>query len=326
MIDDFSLQTTNSEEDLRNIIYTVRGIQVMLDSDLALLYKVDTRVFNQAVKRNIERFPDNFRFQLTADEYTALRSQFVISKENQLLCSPQTPPSLRSQSVISKENTETLFRHGGRRYLPYVFSEQGVAMLSSVLRSDFAIQTSIRIMNAFVEMRHVIASTASLFSRLESLEKRQIAAQYENDKKFELIFDALDRQPKPTHGIFFDGQIYDAYAFVNHLISRAVQEITLIDGYVDLSVLDMLSRKKNGVKVMIVTHPGNALSNLDIQKFNAQYPPLSIKYSKLFHDRFMILDQKELYHLGASLKDLGLRCFGFSKMDSSLIPAINSKF
>lgn len=198
-------------------------------------------------------------------------------------------------------------------------------MLSSVLHSDFAIQTSIRIMNAFVEMRHIISSTASLFSRLESLEKRQIVTQHENDKKFEQIFEALDRQPEPSHGIFFDGQIYDAYTFVNHLILSATQEIILIDGYVDLSVLDMLAKKKSGVKVTIVTHPKNSLTKLDIQKFNSQYPALSLKHSTLFHDRFLIIDQKELYHIGASLKDLGLRCFGFSKMDSGFISAIKAK-
>ena len=302
MTDNFPIQAISSERELKNMIYTVRGIQVMLDSDLAHLYKVETKVFNQAVKRNAERFPENFRFQLSEDEYAGLRSQSVTSN-----------------------NDENATGRGGRRYLPYVFSEQGVAMLSSVLHSDFAIQTSIRIMNAFVEMRHIISSTASLFSRLELLEKRQIVTQHENDKKFEQIFEALDRQPEPSHGIFFDGQIYDAYTFVNHLILSATQEIILIDGYVDLSVLDMLAKKKSGVKVTIVTHPKNSLTKLDIQKFNSQYPALSLKHSTLFHDRFLIIDQKELYHIGASLKDLGLRCFGFSKMDSGFISAIKAK-
>ena len=298
----FAIQTTHSAHELKAMIYTIRGVQVMLDSDLALLYNVETKVFNQAVKRNVERFPENFRFQLTENEYVNLRSQFVTSNGD-------TTPAGR----------------GGRRYLPYVFTEQGVAMLSSVLHSDFAIQTSIRIMNAFVEMRHVISSTALLFSRLETLEKRQLITQHENDKRFEQIFEALDRQPEPPHGIFFDGQIYDAYTFVNHLIAGAVQEIILIDGYVDLSVLDMLSKKKTGVNVTIVTHPKTSLTKLDIQKFNSQYPALTIRYSTRFHDRFMIIDQKDLYHIGASLKDLGLRCFGFSKMDSSLIPDIIAK-
>ena len=255
------------------------------------------------MKRNINRFPDSFRFQLTVEEYQNLRSQFVTSSD--------------------KEAGDR--QHGGRRYLPYVFTEQGVAMLSSVLHSEFAIQTSIKIMNAFVEMRHVIASTSLLFSRLETLERRQIADQYENDKKFDLIFKALDRQVEPSHGIFFDGQIYDAYTFVNNLISRAVSEIVLIDGYVDLSVLDMLARKKSSVNVTIVTHPKNNLTAQDIQKFNAQYPTLNVFRSNKFHDRFFIIDQQELYHIGASLKDLGIRCFGFSKMDVSLIPEILEK-
>lgn len=304
MADNFAIQSISSERELKNMIYTIRGIQVMLDSDLAKLYKVETKVFNQAVKRNAERFPENFRFQLSEDEYAGLKSQIVTSNSDE----------------------KAMSGRGGRRYLPYVFSEQGVAMLSSVLHSDFAIQTSIRIMNAFVEMRHVISSTGSLFSRLESLEKRQILDQHENDKKFEQIFDALDRRPEPSHGIFFNGQIYDAYTFVNHLILGATQEIILIDGYVDLSVLDMLARKKKGVMVTIVTHPKNTLSKLDIQKFNSQYPTLSMKYSTLFHDRFMIIDQRDLYHIGASLKDLGLRCFGFSKMDPGFISAIKARF
>ncbi len=304
MADNFAIQTIGSERELKNMIYTIRGIQVMLDSDLALLYKVETKVFNQAVKRNAERFPENFRFQLSEVEYAGLRSQIVTSNNDE----------------------KGMSGRGGRRYLPYVFSEQGVAMLSSVLHSDFAIQTSIRIMNAFVEMRHIISSTGSLFSRLESLEKRQILHQHENDKKFEQIFEALDRRPEPTHGIFFNGQIYDAYTFVNHLISGATKEIILIDGYVDLSVLDMLTRKKKDVMVTIVTHPKNTLSKLDIQKFNSQYPTLSMKYSTLFHDRFMIIDQRDLYHIGASLKDLGLRCFGFSKMDPGFISAIKARF
>jgi hypothetical protein len=174
------------------MIYTIRGVQVMLDSDLAALYKVETKAFNQAVKRNINRFPESFRFQLTIEEYQNLRSQFV----------------------TSSGETDESSQHGGRRYLPYVFTEQGVAMLSSVLHSEFAIQTSIKIMNAFVEMRHVIASTSTLFSRLETLERWQIADQYENDKKFDLIFEALDRQAEPVQGVFFDGQIWDSHIFM----------------------------------------------------------------------------------------------------------------
>ena len=303
MAENLELLSSAPVQTLERLIYTVRGVQVMLDSDLAALYKVETKTFNQAVKRNIERFPESFRFQLSVEEYQNLRSQFVTS---------------------SAENAGN-GQHGGRRYLPFVFTEQGVAMLSSVLHSEFAIQTSIKIMNAFVEMRHVIASTATLFSRLETLERRQIADQHENDKKFNLIFEALDRQAEPAHGIFFDGQIYDAYKFVNNLIAKADSEIVLIDGYADLSVLDMLARKKAGVKVTIVTHPKNSLTTQDIQKFNAQYPLLKVRKSDKFHDRFMIIDQQKLYHIGASLKDLGIRCFGFSKMDSALIPEIQAK-
>ncbi|MBR7145362.1 MAG: ORF6N domain-containing protein [Lentisphaeria bacterium] len=303
MSEDLELPSATPLQTLQRLIYTVRGVQVMLDSDLAALYKVETKTFNQAVKRNIERFPESFRFQLSAEEYQNLRSQFVTS---------------------SGENAGNA-QHGGRRYLPFVFTEQGVAMLSSVLHSEFAVQTSIKIMNAFVEMRHIIASTATLFSRLETLERRQIADQHENDKKFDLIFDALDRQSEPAHGIFFDGQIYDAYKFINNLIALADSEIVLIDGYVDLSVLDMLARKKTGVKVTIVTNRKNSLTIQDIQKFNAQYPILKVRRTNRFHDRFLIIDQQKLYHIGASMKDLGVRCFGFSQMDPVLIPEILAK-
>ncbi len=304
MPENFQLLSSASVQTLKRMIYTIRGVQVMLDSDLAALYKVETKAFNQAVKRNINRFPESFRFQLTVEEYQNLRSQFV----------------------TSSGETDESSQHGGRRYLPYVFTEQGVAMLSSVLHSEFAIQTSIKIMNAFVEMRHVIASTSTLFSRLETLERRQIADQYENDKKFDLIFEALDRQPEPAQGVFFDGQIWDAHILITTLISKASHSILLIDNYVDVTTLDMLSKKQPKVKVKIVTSPrGNMLTASDIKKFNAQYPAVAVKTNTAFHDRFLILDNQELYLIGASLKDLGKKCFGFTQMDAGLIPEILAK-
>jgi hypothetical protein len=305
MTENFQLLSSATVQTLKRMIYTIRGVQIMLDSDLAALYKVETKAFNQAVKRNINRFPESFRFQLTVEEYQ----------------------NLRSQIVTSSGETDESSQHGGRRYLPYVFTEQGVAMLSTVLHSEFAIQTSIKIMNAFVEMRHVIASTSTLFSRLETLERRQIADQYENDKKFDLIFEALDRQPEPVQGVFFDGQIWDSHIFMTSLISKACHSILLIDNYVDVTTLDMLSKKQPNVKVKIVTSSkGNMLAVSDIKKFNAQYPAVTIKTSTSFHDRFLILDDKELYLVGASLKDLGKKCFGFTQMDAGLIPEIHAKF
>ncbi len=304
MSENFELLSSASVQTLKRLIYTIRGVQVMLDSDLAALYKVETKAFNQAVKRNMNRFPESFRFQLTVEEYQNLRSQFV----------------------TSRGETEESGQHGGRRYLPYVFTEQGVAMLSSILHSEFAIQTSIKIMNAFVEMRHVIASTSTLFSRLETLERRQIADQYENDRKFDLIFDALDRQPEPAQGVFFDGQFWDAHILMTNLIRKASHSILLIDNYVDVTTLDMLSRKQPNVSVKIVTSPrGNMLTAIDIKKFNAQYPAVTTKINTAFHDRFLILDDKELYLIGASLKDLGKKCFGFTQMDAGLIPEILKK-
>jgi hypothetical protein len=194
------------EEHLRSLIYRVRGMEVMLDSDLAWLYGVETRVFNQAVKRNIERFPDSFRFLLTQEEYDSLKSQFVTLNAD---------ADLRSQFVTSSD-------HGGRRYLPYAFTEQGVAMLSAVLRSETAIQTSIHIINAFVAMRRLLAASGGLLQRVDTLEKRQITHEIKTDDRFEQVFDALESKSlTPTQGVFFDGQIFDAYLFVNDLLRQA---------------------------------------------------------------------------------------------------------
>ena len=274
MPENFEVLSSASVQTLKRIIYTIRGFQVMLDSDLAALYKVETKAFNQAVKRNIERFPESFRFQLTTEEYQNLRSQFVTS---------------------SGEGAGD-GQHGGRRYLPYVFTEQGVAMLSSVLHSEFAIQTSIKIMNAFVEMRHVIASTSTLFSRLETLERRQIADQYENDKKFDLIFEALDRKPEPDHGIFFDGQIYDAYTFVNNLISKATSEIVLIDGYVD--DIDIVENWRASHR-----HILNVWQVILRKRATAEQSFMSCMYKKnsaLFHAEFYNSQTVRIQEAGAS--------------------------
>ena len=266
-----------SHYDIKSMIYVIRNKQVMLDSDLAMLYQVETRVFNQAVKRNIARFPDSFRFQISKDEYEALRSQIVTSKEED-----------------ANGN-----KKGGRRYLPYVFTEQGIAMLSAVLRSDVAIQVSINIMNAFVEMRRFIANNALLFDRISSIELKQ-------------IFEYISEHEEAGQKVFFDGQIYDAFSLIVSLIQKAEKEITLIDGYVDVGTLNLLSKKKENVSVTIYTQKRTRLTKKDVENFNAQYPALEVKYTKVFHDRFLILDRGTAYHVGASLKDAGKKCFGIN--------------
>jgi hypothetical protein len=289
--------------EVNSLIYTIRGIQVMLDSDLAELFQVETKVFNQAVKRNSNRFPDNFRFQLTKEEYDNLRSQIVTLKIE------SKTKVLRSQNVTSSE-------HGGRRYLPYAFTEQGVAMLTGVIRSEIAIEMSIKVMNAFVEMRRYISSNALLLSRIDTIETRQLIDKRTSDEKFDKIFNALEeKRETPKEKIFFDGQIYDAYSFIIHLIEKAKTDIVLIDNYLDKSVLDMLSKKQNNVRVRLITNSKTKLQKTDIQKFNQQYPLLSLDYSDRIHDRFLLIDQSELYHIGASLKDLGKKMFAFSLME-----------
>ncbi len=262
----------------------------MLDRDLAELYGVETKVLNQAVKRNIARFPEQFRFQLTRPE------------ADQLVTNCDRFNNMKHSSV-----------------LPYAFNEQGVAMLSAVLRSETAVQTSILIIDAFVKMRQFLANNADLFMRLEGVEKRQLLHEIKVDEKFEQLFNALeDKSIKPKQGIFFDGQIFDAYAFVCDLIRSATQRIILIDNYVDESVLTLLSKREAAVNAKILTNNiGKALA-LDIEKFNRQYPAIEVQTFKSSHDRFLVIDD-DIYHIGASLKDLGKKWFAFSKMDVSAI-------
>ncbi len=275
-----------SRKEIENRIYTIRAQQVMLDSDLAGIYQVETKVFNQAVKRNAERFPENFRFQLTQDEFDAI--------------------NLRSQFVTSSLN------YGGRRYLPYVFTEQGIAMLASVLRSEVAVKVSIEIMNAFVEMRRMLISNASLFHRLDNIELKQLQA----DQKFEEIFKALESDKLHSEkGIFYNGQVFDAYAFVSDIIRSAKSSIILLDNYVDDTVLTLLGKRKANVTATIYTKSISNQLRLDLQRYNSQYPPIEIEVFSDAHDRFLIIDQTELYHIGASLKDLGKKWFAFSRMD-----------
>ena len=286
----------NSSENIKNLIYTIRGKQVMLDSDVAMLYQCETRNINQAVKRNINRFPDKFCFRLTNIEVENLKSQNVISS-------------------LSKENS-----YGGRRKLPIVFTEQGIAMLSGLLKNEIAVQVSINIMDAFVEMRKFLLSNGQVFDRLSNVEYKlleQNKVLTEHEEKFEKVFDELQRNEKEEfkQKIFFDGQIYDAYSLIIDIIKRAKNKILIIDNYIDDSILEMLQKKNKNVEVIILTIQNNKLTKLDIQKFNKQYPTLKIAYTNKFHDRFIVIDNKELYHCGASLKDLGKKCFAISKIE-----------
>ncbi len=268
-------------QEIKDKIFTLRGVQVMLDRDLAELYGVETKRLNEQVKRNIKRFPDEFMFQLNEDEMKILRSQNATSN------------------------------WGGVRYGSYAFTEQGVAMLSAVLKSKKAIKTSIQIMNAFVSMRRFISQNAEIFSRFERIEHKQI--QY--DKNFDKIFKALeDKSIKPKQGIFFDGQIFDAYKFANDLIKTAKKEIVLIDNYIDENTLLLFSKVKK-IKVTIFTKEISNKLKLDLEKYNSQYSPIEIKQFKNSHDRFLIIDNKQIYHFGASLKDLGKKWFGFNKFE-----------
>lgn len=295
MTEDKNLVIVDNRE-IQNMIYTIRGKQVMVDSDLATLYQVTTKRLNEQVRRNKNRFPSEFMFRLTAEEYEYLRSHFATSSEDNA--------------------------HGGRRYMPYVFTEQGIAMLSAVLKSDIAVEVSVKIMNSFVEMRRFLISNQELFSRLDRIEIKQL----ETDRKFEEVFNYMAANTEIKQNIFYDGQIYDAFSFIVGLIQKAKKEIILIDNYVDINTLNILCKKNQGVDVVIVTAGKGNLSAKDITKFNAQYPKLSVKTTKDFHDRFLILDKTEVYHIGASIKDAGKKSFGITKIeDKDLIQSLINK-
>ena len=271
---------------IENLIYKIRGKQVMLDSDVAMLYGYDTKRVNEIVKRNIDRFPEDFCFQLDFAEY-----KYILN--------------LKSQNATSSyERT-----HGGRRSTPYVFTEHGVMMLAGMLKSSIAIEVSKKIIVAFVAMRKFINENKDIFKRINNIEIKML----EYNENFEKIFDALEPRRIERQKIFFNGEIYDAYSLIIELIKKATQRIIIIDNYIDKSILDMLVYKKNNVDVTLVTS-SHYLTKLDIDKFNKQYPNLTIKYSNIFHDRFMITDDT-LYHIGASLKDLGNKCFAINKIE-----------
>ena len=288
-VNEFNYQVEN----IKDLIYTIRGKQVMLDSDVANLYHCETKYVNRVVKRNIERFPEEFCFQLKEEEFQILRCQFVTLKNNG--------------------------RGQHRKYLPYVFTEQGIAMLSALLKSDIAISVSINIMKAFIEMRKFIMTNGKIFERLNNveyglLEQNKILTNHE--KNFEKVFDELQKNKKEEfkQKIFFDGQIYDAYSLIIDIIKTAKQKILIIDNYIDDSILKILSKKNKNIEAVVLTPPNCNLNKLDINKFNNQYPVLKVAKTNKFHDRFIVIDNRQLYHVGASLKDLGKRCFAISKI------------
>ena len=272
---------------IQDSILTIRGIQIMLDRDLAELYQVKAIRLREQVKRNKERFPDKFMFQLTKEEVDLLVSQNAIPSKKHL---------------------------GG--HLPFAFTEQGIAMLSAVLRSEVSIKVSIQIMNTFVQMRKFFLENAQVFQRLESLENRQMLFQNQTDNKFEQVFDALqDRELKPKQGVFYEGQIFDAYVFVSDIIKSAKDSIVLIDNYIDETVLLMLAKRNKNCEALIYTRNISKQLKLDLEKYNAQYPRIQLKTFTSSHDRFLIIDGKSVYHIGASLKDSGKKWFAFSKLD-----------
>ena len=286
----------SDDNNIQALIKTIRGVQVILDRDVAGLYGVATGALNRQVKRNQERFPEDFMFKLSAEEWNNLKCQIGISS------------------------------WGGDRQLPYAFTENGIAMLSSVLRSPTAIEVNIRIMRAFSAMRRFLLANAQMFQRIEAVEKRQIAT----DAKVDSILERLDATETPLQGVFYDGQLWDARALVLKLIGSAKKSLILIDNWATPETLDLFAKKRKGVKVTIITSehydkkhvPHRKISDADIATFNAQYPHLVVRYNESFHDRFLIVDDKELYLIGASLKDLGKKCFGFTKMDAGEIERI----
>lgn len=291
------------------MIYTIRNTEVILDSDLAALYGTPTKVFNQAVNRNTERFPETFRFQLTQDEFDYLRSQNVTS-------SPRRKENLGANIFYSNYSNSNF--HGGRRHLPYVFTEQGVAMLSAVLRSESAIKTSVQIINAFVTLRRRLMMNDGLVQRMDILEQRQLTHEIKINERMDEIFDALEGKSRiPEQGVFFEGQVFDAYVFINDLIRQAEKSIVLLDNYVNDSTLQQLAKRKDGVTAVILAKSLTKSFMQDLKKHNDQYPQIEIGQFSHSHDRFLIIDSEHVYHIGASLKDLGKKMFAFSKMNKS---------
>lgn len=268
-------------DEVAGYIVSIRGKQVILDRDIAALYGVSTKRLNEQVKRNKERFPENFRFQISKEELNEL---------------------------VADCDRFGILKHSSS--FPYVFTEQGVAMLSAVLHSDIAVKVSISIMEAFVVMRHDVSSQCSLSKRIDVLELKHLEMRKDLDDIFNRF---VKRQIIPVEGVYYDGQIFDAYVFAADLIRSARHTLILIDNYVDDSVLIMLSKRHDGVSAEIRTGRLTESLKQDLAKHNSQYPPILITEAKNIHDRFLIVDE-DVYHIGASLKDLGKKLFAFSKL------------
>lgn len=276
---------------IENLIHIIRGQQVMIDSDLARLYGVETKYLKRAVKANIKRFPPDFMFELDSSEFDSLRCKNCTS------------------------NTKS--QRGGIRYLPFAFTENGVGMLSSVLKSDTAIEVNIRIMRTFTAMRSFLTNNAHVFQRLETVEHHQLLLQEhlsEHDRKFEEVLSRLDdKDSEPIEGFFFEGQIFDAYSLISDLIRKATRRIILIDNYVDDRILKVLTKRGDGVAAIIYTDPRHSQISNDLRRHNAQYPRIEVRHCTNVHDRFLIIDDT-VYFIGGSIKDLGKKIVAFSQM------------
>lgn len=281
------------ETDIREQILTIRGMQVMLDRDLAALYGVSTKALNQAVKRNAERFPDRFMFRLTDSEM------------NELVTNCDRFKRLKHSSVTM-----------------CAFTEQGIAMLSAVLRSDVAVQASLRIMDAFVAMRRALVTMAPMLTRLEAIERRQITDQSRNEARFDEIFAKMSEGELQEHQIFYQGKFWDAKSLLIKFIRRAKKELMVIDAYPGVATLDMLAKRQRGVKIELVTHSNGELAESDYEAFAKQCGNFTKTLCGICHDRFIIVDQAEIYLIGASLKDAGRLTFAVSKMGAEVIPCL----
>ena len=303
-MNELTIQELSNFDLIRSRIFTIRGVQVILSIDLAPLYDVEVKYLHRQVKRNANRFPSDFVLHLSPEEANALRCQNVTSKR------------------------------GGDRYGVLAFTEQGVAMLSSVLKSERAAEVNVAIMRTFVAMRKALSSIAPLLARIEATDRRQIADQAKNDanqerneERFKLILDAMQDKKFPPQKVFFDGQVYDAFEQMKKFVRMAKKELIVIDPYFADSVLPLIAQKRKDVEVLVVKNSrSKLLHDVDVAQFNAQYVnSLTVKVSDRFHDRFLIIDKTTLIHVGASLNHLGKKCFAFSSLDKSNIPDIIAK-
>ena len=303
-MNELTIQELSNSDLIRSRIFTIRGVQVILSSDLAPLYDVEVKYLHRQVKRNANRFPSDFVLHLSPEEANVLRCQNVTSKR------------------------------GGDRYGVLAFTEQGVAMLSSVLKSERAAEVNVAIMRTFVAMRKALSSIAPLLARIEATDRRQIADQAKNDanqerneERFKLILDAMQDKKFPPQKVFFDGQVYDAFEQMKKFVRMAKKELIIIDPYFADSVLPLIAHKRKDVEVLVVKNSrSKLLHDVDVAQFNAQYAnSITVKVSDRFHDRFLIIDKTTLIHVGASLNHLGKKCFAFSSLDKSNIPDILAK-